>query len=495
MNDTDILIIGGGLAGLSTGCYARLNGWRSHILEHNIELGGVCTAWQRDGYLIDGCIHWLMGAGSGGMFRKVYDELGITAAVPLRTIDLLHRYEDPANGHVVELVRDLGKFQEDLLRLAPEDKREIDRLVEAIERARELPSPTEATPETMSLYERVKQIWDARHLAGALVHFHGSIGAWCERAIHGRALRDYLLAVLGAEMPAIFLPVLIQQLVDGQMSRPVGGSGKFRDAVVKRYRELGGEVTVHTTVEEILVENKRAIGVRLTDGTELRARAIVSTAGAHETLLRLLGGRYLDRAARHRLDDWPTFDPIVLLSAGVEMPLAELPSTLLIRQTSPLSIGDRESELLLMRIYNDDPGFAPSGHCVVQTMLPTRYDWWAARGAGYAEEKHRVTEQIVHRMDERVPGLAAAVRMTDLCTPLTFWRHARSWRGAYEGWLPTTETFGTHVPKTAPGLEGLHLAGQWVEPGGGVPTALLSGRQVVQILCKEADREFRAEAA
>jgi phytoene desaturase len=282
-------------------------------------------------------------------------------------------------------------------------------------------------------------------------------------------------------------------MIDGQMSRPVGGSGAFRDAVVNRYRELGGEATVHTTVEEILVENDRAIGVRLTDGTQLRAPTIVSAAGSHETLLRLLGGRYLDRATRHRLDVWPTFEPIVVMSVGVEMPLTELPSTLLVRQAETLSIGGRDSDLLLMRIYNDEPTVAPMGHCVVQTMLPTRYDWWASRGANYAVEKQRVEDEILGRFDRRIEGLADAVRMTDLSTPLTFWAHARSWRGAYEGWLPTTETFGAHVPRSAPGLAGLHLAGQWVEPGGGVPMALLSGREVVQILCAEHDREFRTE--
>lgn len=491
MQDTDLLIIGGGLAGLSTGCYAQMNGWRTHILEHNLELGGVCTAWRRDDYLIDGCIHWLMGAGEGGMFAKVYDELGIMDRVGLKTIDVLHRYED--GDRAVELGRDAGAWAADLVGLSPDDEAEIERLVEAVEKVRALPSPADTPGGSLPLFERLKQIWDARHLAGTLLHYRGSIGDWCEREIRGQPLRDYLLAVLLPEMPMIFLPVLAQQMLDGLLSRPLGGSGVFRDAIVERYRALGGEATVHTTVEEILVDNDRAVGVRLTDGTQLRAGAIVSAAGHHETLLRLLGGRYLDRAARHRLDEWPTFEPIVLMSAGVEMPLADLPSTLIVRQTEPLTIGRRDSDVLLMRIYNDDPAFAPGGQAVVQTMLPTRYDWWASLGADYALRKREAIERILERFDRRVPGLAESVRMTDLATPLTFWNLARSWRGAFEGWLPTTETFLADVPKTVPGLAGLHLAGQWVEPGGGVPPSLLSGRQVVQLLCEEAGREFRTD--
>jgi phytoene dehydrogenase-like protein len=65
--------------------------------------------------------------------------------------------------------------------------------------------------------------------------------------------------------------------------------------------------------------------------------------------------------------------------------------------------------------------------------------------------------------------------MTDVATPLTFWRNARSWRGAFEGWLPTPESFFGQVDKTLPGLNAFFMAGQWVEPGGDVPSALLSG--------------------
>ena len=56
-----LLIVGGGVAGLSAGCYAQRSGFRTTIVEHNLALGGVCTAWHRGPYTIDGCIHWLTG--------------------------------------------------------------------------------------------------------------------------------------------------------------------------------------------------------------------------------------------------------------------------------------------------------------------------------------------------------------------------------------------------------------------------------------------------
>lgn len=65
MAEESIIIIGAGLAALSAGCYAQMNGYKNQIFElHNIP-GGLCTSWKRKGYTLDGCIHWLIGSRSG----------------------------------------------------------------------------------------------------------------------------------------------------------------------------------------------------------------------------------------------------------------------------------------------------------------------------------------------------------------------------------------------------------------------------------------------
>ena len=68
MTDNSLVIIGAGLAGLSTGCYAQMNSYRSHIFEHHAVPGGVAAAWKRGGYLIDGGIHFIIGHKPDGQF-------------------------------------------------------------------------------------------------------------------------------------------------------------------------------------------------------------------------------------------------------------------------------------------------------------------------------------------------------------------------------------------------------------------------------------------
>ena len=82
MAEQSIIIIGAGLAGLSAGCYARMNGYRTTIFEmHNIP-GGLCTSWKRKGYTFDGCIHYLLGSRTG-YYHQFFKELGAVQNRPM----------------------------------------------------------------------------------------------------------------------------------------------------------------------------------------------------------------------------------------------------------------------------------------------------------------------------------------------------------------------------------------------------------------------------
>jgi phytoene dehydrogenase-like protein len=186
------------------------------------------------------------------------------------------------------------------------------------------------------------------------------------------------------------------------------------------------------------------------------------------------------------------FDPIVLASFGVAHAYSEMPSTLLLDNIEPFHVGGVRNDGLYLRIYNDDPSFAPAGHTVVQTMLRTDYDWWATLGSRYNLEKDALTELVIDQLEPHFKAFRSAVRVVDLATPLTYWGMARSWRGSYEGWMPRGESFFGGVKKKLRGLEGFYMAGQWVEPGGGVPTAIMSGRQAIELVCADHKRPFRS---
>jgi phytoene desaturase len=485
MAETKLLIIGGGLAGLSAGCYALANGFKATIIEHNLALGGVCTAWQRGEYLVDGCIHWL----TGGPFLHLYEELGIVPPLTLRIMEEFATYRHTGEGWQVRFRRDLGETEAGLRAISREDGDALGRLFETVQRFDDLGLDVEHPPELASMSDRLRQLWRFRHAAVTLARFRKPVGTWVNDEFKNPRVRQVLMRFVPAEMPAWTVLFILGWLSRGRLSRPNGGTAPFRDALIARYHALGGEAIVNMTVDEVLVADGRARGVRLSDGTMLEADAVISTASAPETVFRLLGGRYGAEAWKARMSDWRTFQPIVLASYGVARTLDDQPSTLLLDGIHPLTIGNHRNDWLHVRLYNDDPAFAPEGHTVVQSMVPTDYDWWATRGTHYQHERDLAADAVLTCIDRYLPGVKPAVVMTDIATPLTFWRSARSWRGAYEGWMPTPDTF-KHVSKQLPGLERFVMAGQWVEPGGGIPMAIMSGRHVAEILCAAFERPF-----
>lgn len=485
MRDRHIVIVGGGLAGLSVGCYARAAGFRTTILEHNLALGGVCTAWTRGAYTIDGCIHWL----TGGSFDRVYEELGILPTVQRRGIDTFVTMRDLGSGRELRVTRDLDALARDFERLGPDDAGAIRSIVEAARAIATLPASLDA-PELSTLRDTLARLWEVKGDLGVLMRFRKPLNAWVAEHIKSPALAAALLSLMPPEAPAIALPGFLGYLEHGTLSRPVGGTAAFRDALIATYERLGGVAQLHATVDEILVRGDRAYGVRLADGTIVEADVVVSTASSPETVFRLLGGRYGAKELRKRLAEWKLFDPIVMASFGVKVPLAEVPSLWSIEGFEPIDVGGVTDSRMTVRVCNDDPSFAPPGHAVVQVIARTDYDWWASRGTRYGAEKAAIAKRLLKPLEKLFPGIGAAVEVTDVVTPLTYWNAARSWRGAYEGWLPNAAGLFGHVERTLPGLEGLYLAGQWIEPGGGVPTALASGRKTAQAICAAEGRPF-----
>lgn len=485
MEKRNLLIIGGGVAGLSCGIHAQRSGFNVTILEHNLALGGVCTAWHRGSYVIDGCIHWL----TGGPFMPLYAELGIPSVVELRTLQSFMTYRDLDSGLEVAVTRNVDTFVRRLVELSPGDADELYAMRAGADAMANMKVPLKPH-ELSGPRDALRSFWEMRESAGTLFRFRASVSEWLERHIKSPEVRRVLGSLAPPTAPMFFLLMILGFLERGYLSRPLGGTTAFRDALEQTFRGLGGEVVLHATADEIAVSDDRVLGVRLADGTLRKADIVVSTASTPETIFRLLGGRYEATAMRERLAHWKTFEPIVLASFGVAQSYAGMPSLMSIEGLPGREVAGRVQRQLYVRVCNDDVSFAPPGHTVVQAMLPSDYDFWATRKDRYGAEKEAVAEKVIDQLDACFPSFRESVRVIDVATPLTYWHMARSWRGAYEGWLPTADSFFTPVSKRVGGLQGLYLAGQWVAPGGGVPSAVLSGRQAAQLICSDYDRPF-----
>ena len=77
-----------------------------------------------------------------------------------------------------------------------------------------------------------------------------------------------------------------------------------------------------------------------------------------------------------------------------------------------------------------------------------------------------------------------------MVTPITWERYTANRRGSYEGWLIAIKPLAILMSKTLPVPKNFYMAGQQVEPGDGMPTAVMLGRNVIQIICRGDKEQF-----
>lgn len=311
------------------------------------------------------------------------------------------------------------------------------------------------------------------------------------------ALRMFVQGLFLPESPMYFALILLASLADGQLGLIEGGCSEFVGAMELRYKELGGRITYGASVREIVVEHDRAVGVRLADGREHRAGAVLSAADGHSTLFEMLGSRYTPQVLLDRYRTWPLYKPLLMVSYGVAREFPGEPCFQSISLAEPLQVGGESLPGFMLRLFNYGPHFAPPGKCVVQVEMETNWPYWDTlkreNPAGYQQEKARIVEGVLERLERHYPGLSSTVEVTDVATPYTTWRYTRNYRGSWGGWLMTPASMRAAFRRTLPGLADFYMAGQWVMPGGGVSSSLFSGLHAVQLLCHRDGRPFSRE--
>ncbi len=497
MAEKSIIIIGAGIAGLAAGSYGQMNGYRTRIMEHHSEPGGVATAWTNGNYLIDGGIHYLMGHKPGQSCHEIYRQLGILHRRHYPELDTFVRFTDELTGNQISFTHDLEQLALNLKRIAPADGRLIDGFIagaQALRRA-DLFGLMETPPELMGVFGPLKQFWGMRHVLRYFgPEFNQSMTQYA-RAAKSEELRRLLDNLFLPEVPVWFVLLILGLLANKQLGLLEGSCTDFVASMVERYASLGGQVKYNSTVNEIVVENNRAVGVRLVDGSEHRADVVVGAGDSRSTIFKLLGGRYVDKPIRERFENWKLLPPVVTVSFGVTRKFPGEPPLSFLFLKEPLVIGHVTIPGFPVRLFNYGAKFSPPGATVVQALVHTDWEYWHELQKDYqryAAEKRRVAAEVLLRLEGQYPGITAQVEVTDIATPLTTWRYTLNHQGAFMGWLPTPKAMRARVKKNLPGLANFYMAGQWVMPGGGVPPSIYSGRQVIQILCQRDKKRFSA---
>ena len=492
MSDKSMIIIGAGLAGLATGCYGQMNGYKTKIFERQDKPGGVCVSWKRKGYTFDYAIHNLFGITPDSLNNNLWRELGALRGLETYSFREFVQVEN-SDGKVFTAYTNLDELQKHMEELAPNDQKKISEFVKACRR--------------FSGYDLFAAMSGGLGTKIRMLPLLGSLMKYSKITVedYSKGFSDPFLqkafSTIQYDLPEV--PVIIPMIFMATMNKgdggwPIGGSSALSKNIEKRYLELGGQIAYHSQVVKIIVENNTAIGVQLEDGSQHFADLVVSAADGYSTIFNMLEGKYVSDSIRTYYDSYPKTLPFGFeVWYGVNQDFSGEPHALVLFQDNPLTIEGREYDRLSVEIFNFDPSFAPSGKTVVKVVVDSDYDYWLKLSddtKACNKEKKKLADLIADRIDKRFPGFTKNVEAVDIVTPIS----VEHWTAAYRGYCvpyPAPEEIAKEVTKngvskTLPGLQGFHMVGQWAGGMNGLATVCLMGRNLVRQLCKKDHKEF-----
>ena len=182
-----IAVIGGGIAGLSTGCYGRMNGYETEIFEMHTVPGGVCTGWARRGYTFDGCLHFLVGTAAGNSFHRVWQELGALSGKRIVAHEVFGDVVLP-DGRKLRQYADVDRMVRSLKAalpgLTPRDCARLDQLAADVKLWGTLKMPFGGPPRGTSLAAKLRGMWKIRAFLPVFHRFRGTTETLAARFRH-----------------------------------------------------------------------------------------------------------------------------------------------------------------------------------------------------------------------------------------------------------------------------------------------------------------------
>ena len=487
--DVDVVIIGAGMAGLTCGCLLAKKGLGIAMIEKNEKVGGCCASFQKDGFSFDLSVQSLGECQMGGRVWNLLKELNLLDQIHFISLEPAREYHFP--DRKVNQSSKLETHIETLSALFPDERKGIEQVYAVLkgifEEFSQIPSSINwFDPSSFSSkYPLLSRYGDKTfgELLNGLI-FHPSLKAIL-------SIRTSYALLPPEEISVVGMAGIEMSYFNHGVSCVEGRVEELPLRMGETLQKMGGQILMGHEVQEILIEEKEAIGVRLKDGQQMTGKVVISNIDAYATFSTLLGGNFIPTGFQSKLKRMRPSLSYFILYLGIEGKLDGLSVS-----NNEVFFGDpfqkeyqslyenrisEEGSFYLLAPSKVNPSHAPTGKSTLCLSVKAPYhlsqDW-------DQKVKEKISKQLIAKASPFIPELEQRILVKVMTSPKTIEQWTSNRWGAAYGWAQIPSQSGIYrLQRTTP-IPNLYLTGHWTSPGGGIAGVVASGELTANTILK-----------